>query len=205
MNEFGIGKLRGVVRRRKVPVAVATIATLGIGLALVSQVESGYKAGAVIRAVEAQPAKEYVPPTVVEPIGTRLRSLRLAVMARAIVEEAARAIGLDKNYRGRDFDQLVEFNARENLLARPFRVRQGIHTGSSFVDRVRGVAYSPVLDVAGHLQKHAPVDGLLVSSDTLACLPETMRFSAVGEVGREHVTAHRLESIAQRTTPPGEE
>jgi pSer/pThr/pTyr-binding forkhead associated (FHA) protein len=101
--------------------------------------------------------------------------------------------------------QLAEFNARENLLARPFRVREGIHTGSSLVDRVRGVAYSPVLDVAGHLQKHAPVDGLLVSADTLACLPDTMRFSPVGEVGRELVAAHRFESIAETTTPPGEE
>ena len=101
--------------------------------------------------------------------------------------------------------QLAEFNARENLLGRPFRVRQGIHTGSSLVDRVRGYAYSPVLDVAGHLQKHAPVDGLLVSADTLACLPGTIRFSPAGEVGREQVTAHRFESIAETTTPPGEE
>jgi uncharacterized protein involved in exopolysaccharide biosynthesis len=108
MNELGIGKLRGVLRRRKVPVAVATLATLGIGLALASQVESGYKAGAVIRAVEAQPAKEYVAPTVTEPMGARLRSLRLAVMARSIVEEAARAIGLDRNYQGKDFDKLVD-------------------------------------------------------------------------------------------------
>lgn len=108
MDEFGIGKLRGVLRRRKAPVAVATVATLGIGLALASQVESGYKAGAVIRAVEAQPAKEYVAPTVMEPMGARLRSLRLAVMARSIVEEAVRAIGIDKNYAGKDFDQLVD-------------------------------------------------------------------------------------------------
>lgn len=93
-------------------------------------------------------------------------------------------------------DRLGEFNARENLLGLPFRVRQGIHSGSSLVDRVRGVAYSPVLDVAGRLQKHAPADGLLVSADTLALLPPGMRFAPVGEVGKEQISAYRLEGVA---------
>jgi pSer/pThr/pTyr-binding forkhead associated (FHA) protein/class 3 adenylate cyclase len=106
-------------------------------------------------------------------------------------------------------DRLAAFNARENLLARPFRVRQGIHSGSSLVDRVRGVAYSPVLDVAGHLQKWAPVDGLLVSAETIALLPPEMRFAPVGEVGKERVPAYRFEAFAldpgETATPPGEE
>ena len=97
-------------------------------------------------------------------------------------------------------DRLGEFNASENLLVRPFRVRQGIHTGSSLLDRVRGVAYSPVLDVAGHLQKYAPEDGLLVSGETLPHLPDGMRFTPAGEVGKEKVAAYRLESLA----PPGD-
>jgi pSer/pThr/pTyr-binding forkhead associated (FHA) protein len=92
--------------------------------------------------------------------------------------------------------RLGEFNARENLLVRPFRVRQGIHTGSSLIDRVRGVAYSPVLDVAGHLQKYAPEDGLLVSEETISHLPDGMRFTPAGEVGKEKVAAYRLESLA---------
>jgi pSer/pThr/pTyr-binding forkhead associated (FHA) protein/class 3 adenylate cyclase len=93
-------------------------------------------------------------------------------------------------------EQLESFNASENLLGRPFRVRQGIHSGSSLVDRVRGVAYSPVLDVAGHLQKYAPVDGLLVSAETLALLPPEMVFAPAGEVGKEKVSAYRFESLA---------
>src|SRR6476661_3481648 len=94
MNELGIAKLRGVVRRRKIPILAAMVGVLGIGAAIISQVEPGYKASAVIRAGEVQPAKEYVAPTVAEQMGERLKSLRLAVMARPIVLEAANSLGL---------------------------------------------------------------------------------------------------------------
>jgi pSer/pThr/pTyr-binding forkhead associated (FHA) protein len=63
---------------------------------------------------------------------------------------------------------LRNWNARENLLEREFRVRIGVHTGRSAVDLASGVAYSPVLDVAGHLQKNAPIGGVLVSQTTFA-------------------------------------
>ena len=63
---------------------------------------------------------------------------------------------------------LREWNVRENLLEREFRVRIGVHTGRSAVDLASGVAYSPVLDVAGHLQKNAPIGGVLVSATTHA-------------------------------------
>ncbi len=89
-------------------------------------------------------------------------------------------------------DRISAFNEAENLLGRPFRVRQGIHTGRSLIDRERGVAYSPVLDVAGHLQKFAPENGLLVSDETLAQLPDRTRFSAVGELGKEKISAYSL-------------
>lgn len=62
------------------------------------------------------------------------------------------------------------WNARENLLERGFRVRIGIHTGRSAVDLASGVAYSPVLDVAGHLQKNAPIGGVLISEATYSAL-----------------------------------
>lgn len=88
--------------------------------------------------------------------------------------------------------RLEEFNGDENLLGHPFRVRQGIHTGQSLVDRERGYAYSAVLDTAGHLQKHAPENGVLVSRDTLDALPEDLPFEPAGEVGREAVPSFRL-------------
>jgi pSer/pThr/pTyr-binding forkhead associated (FHA) protein len=81
---------------------------------------------------------------------------------------------------------LAGFNDAENLLRRPFRIRTGIHTGRSAVDLVNGVAYSPVLDGAGHLQKAAPVGGLLISEETIRALSRpiaTEKAEAVTKTG----------------------
>src|SRR6185437_16058929 len=94
MSELGMEKVRGVFRRRKVAVIATAVGVLGVAAALIYQVEPGYKASAVIRVGEVQPAKEYVAPTVAEQVGERLKSLRLAVMARPIVLEAANALGI---------------------------------------------------------------------------------------------------------------
>ncbi len=94
MSEIGMQKVRGVFRRRKIPIIATAVGVLGVSAALIYQVEPGYKASAVIRAAEVQPAKEYVAPTVAEQVGERLKSLRLAVMARPIVLEAANSVGL---------------------------------------------------------------------------------------------------------------
>jgi len=88
--------------------------------------------------------------------------------------------------------RLVAFNQVNNLLESPFRVRQGAHTGHSLVDRKRGVAYSPILDVAGHLQKDAEIDGLLISQQTLDALPEGLPFEPSAELLREGIPTHRL-------------
>jgi uncharacterized protein involved in exopolysaccharide biosynthesis len=108
MNELGIAKLRGVIRRRKIPVLAALIGVLGVCAAIISQIEPGYKASAVIRAAEVQPAKEYVAPTVAEQIGERLKSLRLAVMARPIVAEAARELELFKRWPKKSPEKIVD-------------------------------------------------------------------------------------------------
>jgi uncharacterized protein involved in exopolysaccharide biosynthesis len=102
MTELGMARVRGVLRRRRLPVIVATVGALGIAAALIYQVEPGYKAAAVIRAAEVQPAKEYVAPTVAEQIGERLKSLRLAVMARPVVTEAAQKLGLIRDPKKAD-------------------------------------------------------------------------------------------------------
>ena len=90
--------------------------------------------------------------------------------------------------------RLDEFNAVDNVLSSPFRFRIGIHTGQSLVDRARGVAYSAVLDVAGHLQKEADVDGLLISASTLQALPEGLPFESAGELPQEGIPTFRLTS-----------
>ncbi len=97
MSELGMEKVRGVFRRRKIPIIATAVGVLGVAAALIYQVEPGYKASAVIRVGEVQPAKEYVAPTVAEQVGERLKSLRLAVMARPIVLEAANSLGLIRN------------------------------------------------------------------------------------------------------------
>jgi uncharacterized protein involved in exopolysaccharide biosynthesis len=106
MNELGIVKLRGVWRRRRISIVVTAVGVIGVAAALIVQVEPGYKAQAVIRVAEVQPAKEYVAPTVAEQMGERLKSLRLAVMARPIVVEAAKELNL---FRGRkNQDEVVD-------------------------------------------------------------------------------------------------
>jgi pSer/pThr/pTyr-binding forkhead associated (FHA) protein len=83
---------------------------------------------------------------------------------------------------------LPVWNARENLLERDFRVRIGIHTGRSAVDLASGVAYSPVLDVAGHLQKSAPIGGVLISEATHSALfDDRAGFEQGTELPRESV------------------
>jgi class 3 adenylate cyclase len=83
---------------------------------------------------------------------------------------------------------LRNWNARENLLEREFRVRIGVHTGRSAVDLANGVAYSPVLDVAGHLQKLAPVGGVLVSDATRAALDgDTAGLEPAARLARENL------------------
>jgi succinoglycan biosynthesis transport protein ExoP len=102
MNELGMAKVSGVWRRRKIPIIAGTVGVIGVAAALIYQVEPGYKASAVIRAAEVQPAKEYVAPTVAEQIGDRLKSLRLSVMARPVVAEAAQQLGLVRDPKNVD-------------------------------------------------------------------------------------------------------
>jgi class 3 adenylate cyclase len=87
---------------------------------------------------------------------------------------------------------LARFNESENLLGRPFRVRAGIHTGRSAVDLASGVAYSPVLDAAGHLQKAAPVDGLLISEETASELSSREGLVNAGATGKNPIQTYRV-------------
>ena len=92
----------------------------------------------------------------------------------------------------RILDGLSGFNRSDNLLRSPFRFRLGIHTGRCLVDLDQGVAYSAVLDLAGHLQKLAEPDTLLISEQTLAGLPEGLPFEHAGAMEREEVGYYQL-------------
>ena len=89
-------------------------------------------------------------------------------------------------------DRLRTFNEEQNALPSPFRLRIGIHTGSSLVDKKRGVAYSEVLDVAGHLQKDADKNGLLISEPTYQALLEKVPFEPAGRLEREQIDTYRM-------------
>jgi class 3 adenylate cyclase len=84
------------------------------------------------------------------------------------------------------------FNGTENLLKRPFQVRLGAHVGRSAVDLRAGIAYSPVLDMAGHLQKAAPVGGLMASLDLYEALSDRRGFSNAGVVSKTEIEAYVL-------------
>jgi class 3 adenylate cyclase/pSer/pThr/pTyr-binding forkhead associated (FHA) protein len=89
-------------------------------------------------------------------------------------------------------ERLPEFNQTQNRLDAPFRVRIGVHTGEALVDRRRGVAFSTALDIAGHLQKHAPIGGLLVSEQTLEALGHSVGFEEAGSLEREGIRTYRF-------------
>jgi pSer/pThr/pTyr-binding forkhead associated (FHA) protein len=92
---------------------------------------------------------------------------------------------------GAILQRLELFNASESLLEEPFRARVGVHTGRSAVDLGRGVAYSPVLDITGHLQKQAAVNGMLISEDTYRALADSTRFQAAEPLPREGIPTYR--------------
>jgi class 3 adenylate cyclase len=79
-------------------------------------------------------------------------------------------------------ERLVDFNRDLNLLSRDFRFRLGAHTGTSLVDLDAGIAYSEVLDTAGHIQKQAEPDSLVISQATLEALSRPVSVTLVGEL-----------------------
>ena len=90
---------------------------------------------------------------------------------------------------------LEGFNRNRNLLQMPFRFRIGIHSGRSLVDLDQGVAYSPILDSAGHLQKLAVPNSLLVSQTTLDALPKGLPFVLAGTFERAGFDYYRLDGV----------
>ena len=88
--------------------------------------------------------------------------------------------------------RLDTFNAEQNLLSQPFRMRIGIHTGESLLDRKRGVAFSTVLDVAGHLQKHAEPNGVLISEHTHKEIPPDFPFEPAEKLPKEGIPTYKL-------------
>jgi len=90
-------------------------------------------------------------------------------------------------------EALDDFNREQNLLTRDFRFRLGVHTGVSLVDLNAGIAYSEVLDTAGHIQKLADPNTLLVSQTTLDSLPPGMAATPVAEMTGDAGPLYRID------------
>ena len=89
-------------------------------------------------------------------------------------------------------DDLARFNSEENKLPIPFRVRIGLHVGC-VVAELDKVQFSEVIDIAAHVEKVAPENGIALSEavarelsvDGLSELPglvDGQRVHAVGSV-----------------------
>jgi pSer/pThr/pTyr-binding forkhead associated (FHA) protein len=90
-------------------------------------------------------------------------------------------------------ERLEAFNRDLNLLGKDFQFRLGAHTGVSLVDLDAGLAYSEVLDTAGHIQKFAEPNTLVVSQKTLDSLPGSIPVTAVGEITGEAGQLYRID------------
>ncbi len=69
---------------------------------------------------------------------------------------------------------LFELNAFRNKIGTPLELRIGIHTGEVVAPTagdIRSVNFAHVIDIAAHMQKYAPVGGIVVSDDTAVFLP----------------------------------
>lgn len=90
-------------------------------------------------------------------------------------------------------ERLDGFNREANLLGKPFRFRIGVHTGVSLVDLRAGVAYSDVLDTAGHIQKQAEPNSMWLSQQTVDSVPKGLPVTPAGELAGDGTTLYRVE------------
>ena len=96
-------------------------------------------------------------------------------------------------------ERLADFNRDLNLLSRDFRFRLGVHTGVSLVDLDAGIAYSEVLDTAGHIQKLAEPDRLVISQATLDSLSRPIPVTPVGELTGMPGRLYRVDRFLRRS------
>ena len=98
------------------------------------------------------------------------------------------ALGAAKNVQA----GLMELNAFRNKLGEPIVLRQGIHTGTVVApdsDDVTTLEFSSVIDLAAHLQKAAPPNGIAVSEPTCVHIP-----GGAATVGSERILVSGVEA-----------
>lgn len=83
--------------------------------------------------------------------------------------------------------RLPEFNATQNRLDTPFRVRIGIHAGESGVD-LAAAPFNQVIDVAAHVERVAPVGGIALTDEVARRLPNEGLVELAAKVDNHHVS-----------------
>jgi len=101
-------------------------------------------------------------------------------------------------------ERLEDFNRDQNLLDKNFRFRLGAHTGASLVDLNAGIAYSEVLDTAGHIQKQAEPNSLLISEQTLESVRKGLPVTLVGELKDGGGPLYRVDRYLHRRDVEGD-
>ena len=102
-------------------------------------------------------------------------------------------------------ERLEAFNEDSNLLGKPFRFRIGAHTGVSLVDLSAGIAYSEVLDTAGHIQKQAEPNTMLISEQTLDSVSKGLPVTSVGELAGDGGMLYRVDRFLSLEDLRGED
>lgn len=93
-------------------------------------------------------------------------------------------------------ESLVDFNKTVNKFRHPIVVRMGVNTGSILIDGTLkdgggGKVPSRTIDLAGHLQKEAAPNEILISEETLNRLKEKDLFEERGYLQKDKIKVYR--------------
>jgi len=67
--------------------------------------------------------------------------------------------------------EMHHFNSRVNRLQDPFRLRIGLHTGQTTA-QIAEVQFNELIDIAAHVESHAPVGGIAITEPVARLLPD---------------------------------
>lgn len=89
---------------------------------------------------------------------------------------------------------LVAFNKNTNRLKKHISVRMGINSGKLLLDSSDegGKVFSQTIDIAGHLQKEAKPNEILITEETFRKLGEPSLFEESGYLERDGVKIYRV-------------
>lgn len=94
---------------------------------------------------------------------------------------------------------LVNFNEEINQLKKPIQVRMGINSGELLMDKSEegGKVFSQIIDIAGHLQKEAKHDEILVTEETFKRLKKPGFFEEAGYLEKDGVKIYRYRNSSE--------